>query len=195
MKPLNNYDSIQAYSEREKLPAGGYILKIMDVKYQEGDSGKSDIIILSFDIAEGEYKDFFRKDYNNNTNEDKKWRGTYRIWVPNDDGSEADNRTMRRFKTIISDFETSNPGYHWDWNEQSLKGKLIGGIFNNKEYDFNGRHGFFTNCYGLTTVDKIHNNTFKMPGDTLLKNGSGSSGQGDSDWINVPVGEDDGLPF
>ncbi len=192
MKPLNNYGSAQAYSDREKLPAGGYVLKILDVKYQEGGPGKSDIIILSFDIAEGEYKDFFRKDYNNNTNEDKKWRGTYRIWVPTDDGTENDNRTMRRFKTIMSDFEASNPGMHWDWNEQALKGKLIGGIFNNKEYDFNGRHGFFTNCYGLTTVEKIRNNTFKMPGDTLLKNNSTSSG---SEWINVPEGSDDSLPF
>ncbi len=194
MKRLNNYDSAQAYSDRDKLPVGGYILKILDVKYQEGDSGKSDIIILSFDIAEGDYKDFFRRDYNNNTNEDRKWRGTYRIWVPTDDGSDNDNRTMRRFKTIMSDFEDSNKGYHWDWNEQSLKGKLIGGIFNNREYNFNGRHGFYTNCYGLTTVDKIRNNTFKMPGDSLLKNSSANSSSG-SDWMNVPEGSDDSLPF
>ena len=35
MEKLNGYDKAQAYSEQEKLPVGGYILKILDVKYQK----------------------------------------------------------------------------------------------------------------------------------------------------------------
>ena len=49
MKQLNGYAQAQAYSDSERLPVGGYVLKIMDVKYQENEWG--DVIILSFDIV------------------------------------------------------------------------------------------------------------------------------------------------
>lgn len=197
MKKLNGYESAQAYSDTERLPVGGYVLKIMDVKYQTNDWG--DVILLSFDIAEGEQKDFFSANWKVQTGEDKKWKGTYRIRVPKDDGSEQDNWTMRRFKTIIGAFEDSNSGYHWGWDEQTLKGKLIGALFNNKEYEFNGRHGFFTNCHSLITVEKIRSGKFEIPADTLLKNNgqqSGGYGKPDADgFMNIPDGIDEKLPF
>ena len=96
---------------------------------KEGQNGVSDRIQLMFDIEEGEQKDFFRKQYESQTSEDKKWKGTVAIYVPTDDGSEKDGWTKKSFKTIMENFEASNPGYTWNWDENSLKGKLIGGIF------------------------------------------------------------------
>ena len=197
MKKLNGYEKAQAYSDTERLPVGGYVLKIMDVKYQENDWG--DVILLSFDIAEGEHKDFFAANYKSQTGEDKKWKGTYRLRVPKDDGSEQDNWTMRRFKTVLGALEDSNSGYHWNWDEQTIKGKLIGALFNNKEYEFNGRHGFFTNCHSLVTVEKIRSGKFEIPADTLLKrNNQQSNGYGNPDsdgFMNIPDGVDEELPF
>lgn len=197
MKKLNGYEKAQAYSDTERLPVGGYVLKIMDVKYQENDWG--DVILLSFDIAEGEQKDFFSANYKAQTGEDKKWKGTYRLRVPKDDGSEQDNWTMRRFKTVLEAFEDSNSGYHWNWDEQTIKGKLIGALFNNKEYEFNGRHGFFTSCHSLVTVEKIRSGKFEVPADTLLKNNgqqNGGYGKPDADgFMNIPDGIDEELPF
>ena len=99
-------------------------------------------------------------------------------------------------------FEESNQGHHWNWDEQTLKGKLIGALFNNKEYDFNGRHGFFTSCHSLVTVEKIRSGKFEVPADTLLKK---SGNQTSSDPYTVSIGdgfmnipdnvEDEGLPF
>ena len=198
MKKLNCYETAQAYFEQERLPVGGYVLKILDVKYQENSWG--DVILLSFDIEEGEYKGFFANNYRAQTQEDKKWKGTYRLRVPKDDGSEQDNWTMRRFKTVISAFEESNSGYHWNWDEQTLKGKMIGALFNNKEYEFDGRHGFFTNCHSLVTVEKIRSGKFEIPADTLLKekkdNGypAGSTPAGGG-FMNIPEGAKDELPF
>lgn len=196
MKKLNGYDEMQPYTDQERLPIGGYILKILDVKYQENDWG--DVIVLSFDIEEGDHRGFFKANYKAQTQEDKKWKGTYRIRVPKDDGSEQDNWTMRRFKTIMSNFEDSNNGYRWNWDEQTLKGKLIGALFNNKEYDFNGRHGFFTNCHSLVSVEKIRSGKFDIPADTLLKSGMRSGPQSaiDNDgFMNIPDGVEEELPF
>lgn len=121
MKQLNGYAQVQAYSDSERLPVGGYVLKIMDVKYQENEWG--DVILLSFDIEEGEQKGFFTANYKAQTGEDKRWKGTYRLRVPKDDGSEQDEWTMRRFKTVIAAFEESNAGYHWNWDEQTFKAR------------------------------------------------------------------------
>lgn len=199
MKPLNGYGKAVAYSDNGRLPIDGYVLKILDVKYQENDWG--DVILLSFDINEGEQKEFFTRNYLNQTGEDKKWKGTYRLRVPKDDGSEEDESRQRRFKTTMQQFEESNQGYYWNWDEQTLKEKLIGALFNNKEYDFNGRHGFFTNCHSLVPVEKIRSGKFEIPADTLLK----KSGQASDDpytvpirdgFMNIPDGvEDEGLPF
>lgn len=122
MKKLKGYESAKPYSEQERLPAGGYILRVLNVEYQENDWG--DVIILSFDIAEGEYKGFYNENYENQASEDKKWKGNYRLRVPADDGSDEDAWKQRRFKTIIAAFEDSNNGFHWDWDEQKLKGKV-----------------------------------------------------------------------
>lgn len=196
MEKLNGYESAQAYTEQEKLPVGGYILKILDVKYQKNNWGN--VILLSFDIEEGDYKGFFKENYKNQTFEDKKWKGTYRLRVPKDDGTKEDEWIMRRFKTVMLNFEESNTGYRWNWDEQTLKGKLIGGLFNNKEYSFNGRHGFFTNCHSLVTAEKIRSGKFEVPADALLKEASGypagytPAGDG---FMNIPDGVDGELPF
>ena len=104
---------------------------------------------------------------------------------------------MRRFKTIMMNFEESNPGYHWDWDEQTLKGKLIGALFNNKEYEFNGRHGFFTNCHSLVSLEKIRSGSFEIPADTLLKKNQDQphgTPVGDG-FMSIPDGIDEELPF
>lgn len=199
MKRLNGYEKAQAYTDSERLPAGGYILRILDVKYQSNDWG--DVVILYFDIDEGEQKGFYERNYKNQTGEDKKWKGTYRLRVPKDDGSEEDEPRQRRFKTTVMHFEASNQGYHWNWDERTLKGKIIGALFNNKEYDFEGRHGFFTNCHSLVAAEKIRSGKFEIPADTLLNKNSGQpsesnvSSVGDG-FMNIPDGVDDeALPF
>ena len=200
MRPLNGYAQAQAYSENERLPIGGYVLKILDAKEVVNERGS--ILVISFDISEGDQKDFFANNYRAQTGEDKKWKGVYRLRVPKEDGTEQDNWTMRRFKTVMVAIEESNSGYHWNWDERSLKGKLIGGIFNNKEYDYNGRHGFFTNCYSLIAAEKIRSGKFEIPADTLLKPataapaGTPMTQPGYEGFMNIPDGADDeGLPF
>lgn len=199
MKNLSNskrYQEAQPYTQQERLPVGGYVIEIKNVEYKENDWG--DTIILFFDIAEGEYKGFYAQNYKNQTSEDKKWKGTYRLPVPKDDGSEQDEWRMRRFKTVMDAFEDSNRGYRWHWEEQTLKGKTVGALFNNKEYDFKGRHGFFTNCHSLINVERIRNGDFKIPDDTLLKPSASSQTGPATDpdgFVNIPDGADEELPF
>lgn len=149
----------------DPLPAGGYVAKIMGAEVKEYSWG--DVLVISFDIAEGEHKDFFATQYRNNTNEDKKWKGTYRLNVPQENNQWVESQ-KRTFGNAIWAIEESNPGYHWDWNETALKGKLVGVLFRNREWAIDDKSGWTTECCTLVSVDDIHNGNFKMPKDKPL---------------------------
>lgn len=172
MKPFNGFEAKKTAS-REHLPAGGYVAKILDcteVSYTWGN-----VLLISFDIIEGPYKDFFATDYKGQDREDKKWRGTYRLNEPKDDGSEKDGWTKRTFGNAIWSIENSNQGYHWDWNETGLKGKLVGVLYRNREWEKDGNSGWTTECCALTSVDDIRNGKFKQPKDKPLKKATNST--------------------
>jgi hypothetical protein len=191
MKPYNGFESKKSSSARELLSAGGYVVKIMDAKEETYDWGK--IILISFDVAEGEHTGFFAKDYRENTNEDKKWRGTYRLREPKDDGTEQDGWTKNTFGGATWAVEASNPGYHWDWDESKLKGKAVGVLYRNKEWEMNGNTGWTTECCALTDIDTIRNGTFKMPKDKPLKAKKATAGA--SVFTQAPGEDDEDLPF
>lgn len=203
MKKFTGYAETTTFTERPRLPIGGYVLKIMDARELTYSWGS--VLKIDFDIAEGEQKGFYQKDYDSQTQEDKKWKGSFRLNIPKDDGSENDAWTKSKFKTVIEDvIEASNSGYKWDWDEAKLKGKTIGGIFNNKEWEMDGdtgyKSGFFTNCKTLIAVEKIRKNDFTIPGDDLIpdnkrvakKPTESTSGDG---FMNIPAGLDEELPF
>ena len=141
MRKFEGYDNAKKEAEflsQGRLPSGAYICKVLNVKYEEGKDGFSDRIVLQLDIAEGEYANFYAKQYENNPNEDKKWKGVARIYVPNDDGSEKDGWTKKRFAQWTAAFEKSNNGFLWAWDETKLKGLIIGIVFGETGTVING---------------------------------------------------------
>lgn len=187
MKPTTNYDDIQAYKKQERLPAGGYAIKILNAEEENTQYGRK--LRLDFDIAEGDFRGFFQQNYSDQV-EPKKWKGSIRLSCPEDPTDENDRKAAARFKGTMTDIEEANPGFHWDWDETKLKGKVIGAMFRNKEYDFDGRHGFFTECCWLTRLDIIRDGKYTVPDDKLLSgNAGGFSGgllddDGDLPWKN-----------
>lgn len=172
------------------LPKGGYVANIINAKIEDYSWGS--VLVIAFDIAEGDYKDFFRKQFNANTNLDKKWKGTYRIVIPNENSQYFDNE-KKTFNNLIGSLEHSNNGYHFDWDEQKFKGKSIGVIYRNKEWEMNGNTGWTTECGAVTDVNSIRENTFKPLKDKPLKNNSIASVNTDTAVTVIETDED--LPF
>ena len=56
---------------------------------------------------------------------------------------------------MLQNIEKSNPGYTWDWNEQSLVGKLFGGKFREEEYIYNGKIYTSTKCISILPIEGI----------------------------------------
>lgn len=169
MKPFNGFEAKKIGGARPALPAGGYVCSILSAKVEEY-SETYHVLVLAIDVIEGEYKDFWKKDFDTNDNAIRKWRGTYRITVPNDDGTEQDERSKRIFGNFIWSVQESNPGYAWDWDEKKLKGKKLGVLYGNKEWEIDGRTGWSTAAMGSCSVEDCRAGNFKLPKDWHLKN-------------------------
>ena len=167
MKAFNGLEIKKSVSASEPLPAGGYVAKILNAKVEEYSWGE--VLVISFDIADGEYKDFFSKQYKENTREDKKWKGNFRLAVPQESNQYFDGQ-KRAFGNAIWAIEESNPGYHWDWNESALKGKMVGVLFRNFGWEMNGNSGWSTECCTFASVEDVRTGNFKQPKDKPLRN-------------------------
>ena len=197
IKKFNDYDSTKSYgSGFEQLPKGGYVLVIKDAKVVPNKSGKGEHLEICADINEGEYFCYFLKDYQSQQTEDKKWRCKFWVNIPADDGSEQDAWTKRRFKTFTEAVEDSNDGYHFDWDETKFKGKLIGGLFNEREWEGNdGAVRRSTNWGGVCAVDKIRDGSYKLPPDKLLPTVGKASTEASGGFLEIPDNVADELPF
>ena len=179
----------------EQLPAGGYIAKICGAREEKYDWGS--VLVIAFDIAEGEYKDFFTKQFKESTVENKKFKGTYRLTVPKQ-GSQYFDSNLRQFNNALWAIEDSNPSYKWDWNEDKLKGKLVGVLFGNEEWAMDDRTGWTTKCRYLISVSDVKAGKFKIPKDKPLKKKEDTTATPlptPKDIIEVGVEDDADLPF
>ena len=162
----SNWDQVQEYTVREKLPVGAYVCKVKQVALQQNTYGQ--VLCILYDIAEGEYSGFYQRDFAGQPGE-KKWRGVLRMWLPKDDGSDKDEATKRGFKGMVTSFENSNPGYHWNWDENSLVGKTVGIIYRNEEWEYNGKRGWTAKPLRCMSAAKVRSGDFTLPDDKPLR--------------------------
>ena len=197
IKRPNNWNDVQEFTERPKLALDAYVCRVKKAVVQN--NGYGDQLNILFDIAEGDYQGYYAEDFKANTNEDKKWKGVLRVWVPKDDGSEKDEWTKSSFKGVVSAFEKSNPGYQWNWDEATLVGKLIGILFRNEEWEYNNKTGWAVRPFKALSVDTVRGGEYTIPAEKPLKNKSNSY----SDYSNYTSGSptfteldnEDDLPF
>lgn len=172
IKKPNNWENVQVFSERQKLPVGAYVCKIKNAVVKN--DGYGDQLCILFDIVDGEYAGFYDADYKANQREDKKWKGVLRYWLPRDDGSEKDEWTKSSFKGLITSIENSNRGYTWNWDERTLAGKEIGIIFRNEEWEYKGKTGWTARPFRATSVGSVEDCNYTIPKDKPLKKDTGA---------------------
>ena len=203
MKAFNGYDQAKEAARQTgsgaKLPPGAYKAKIIGVKYEQGKNGTSDRILIQFDITEGEFKDFFRTQYDENTSEDKKWKGRTNIFIPKDDGSEKDSYTKKAFAGWTSSFEKSNNGYVWDWDETKWVDKLVGIVFGETGTVIEGKEVVYTEPRFAVEVEKVRDGKApeaKFKAKNGYKGTSASSAPiSDTEFMTVSAGVREELPF
>lgn len=205
---ITGYKQAEAtsFSELPKLQPGGYVVKILNVKVEPTDWGSR--LAIQFDIAEGEFKGFFDKLYKATPDEweNKKWKGSMRLSIPHNTGDETKfKKSLGYFKSQIQAFENSNANLHIDcerdWDENVLKGKLVGALFNEKEWEKDGKTGWFTQCKRFVPANDIRGGNFTIPKREELKNKPSTASNDSfdpnanlSDFVEINAG-DDTVPF
>ena len=157
MTPINGYKEAQAIGGGwESLPAGGYkcvIVKAMEATSKNG----RPMLMICLDISDGQYKGYFSKMYKARQEQDKA-SGKDTKW-PCIMYQLADEEAVGRFKGTIKAIEDSNDGYSWEkskWDENTLKGKAVGVVFREEEYEKrDGSIGTTVRAAWLRNVDKV----------------------------------------
>lgn len=168
---FNGYDDIQVFEGGAALEPGGYELRIIGAKVEQFTSCQ--ILKVAFDIVNNEkfggfYSTRFKSAKAQNPN--AKWGGVFDVFIPKDDGSEKDGFTKQAFKSFITSVEKSNDGYIWNWDENSLKDKMFGGIFGREQFQTKeGELKFAVKCRFPRSIETIRTGNFSIPADKLLK--------------------------
>lgn len=199
MRAFTNYNEVTEYTESKKLPVGAYKVKIIRAEEQSGDNNSCALCIL-FDIAEGEFKNFYHEKFANEKKSypnSAKYKGVLKLWYPN--GNERDDSNERKMKTALKKICESNSNLKIDftkeWDGAALKDCCVGMVFQEKEYDFNGYHGFSAQPYSLITLSDLKEGNFKIPEPKYLNNSSAQQSQ-QASFNDMPmVDSDDDLPF
>ena len=152
MEIIKDFDKIEAkgMDDFRGLPIGAYECVIMDARVNHNEQSGKDTFKVSVDIASGEFKDYFRKMYENDTRIDRKWNNNAVKYL----SYTGDNVAF--FKGFIKTIENSNIGYVWDWDETKLKGKKVCGVFQYEEYEKqDGTKGIKVRLTKFRSLDKL----------------------------------------
>lgn len=153
MEKPKNWDSVQANTgDYESLKLGGHEVVIKNAYEYTGLTGTTSLKV-EVDIAgNDEQKGFYQKQYDNNTSSDKKWSPASTKYI----SLKQDDTCVAMFKGFTTCVEKSNPGYTWNFDEKTLIGKKLCGVYGLEEYkDNDGNIKLATKLVQFRSLDKL----------------------------------------
>ncbi len=197
IKP-NNYDETQVQGEFKPVELGGHKMIIKQVSEMKSKNGQNMIVVL-FDFDKSDKQaDYFMEMFKNDIRPDKKWpnQATQYVLVNDNEG-----KTNKSFKTFCTCVEHSNPGFTIQWGDnwgEQFKNKKIGGVFGEQMDFYNGKETKKKVLRWFISLDRVADATIPEITETKAykdnKNNS-STTNGTSDFMNIPDGIDEELPF
>lgn len=167
MEKISNWNEVEAkgMDDFKSLPIGAYECVIKEANVHKNEETGKETFRVAVDIASGDYKDYYQKRYDNNTNSNKKWDNNATRYL----AFQGDNAAY--FKGFITCVENSNVGYTWNWDEKTLVGKKICGVFQYEEYESqDGKKGVKVRLNKFRSLDKM--NEIEVSYNVRLLNGS-----------------------
>lgn len=191
---LPTYDKSKRKKSFQPLPKGAYVVKIKGVEREKNRSGSGEHLTIAFDIAEGEYKDFYQNLFDNNSNENKKWSydALFYLTIPDDNSKSY---VMDNWNTFFADLEDSNNGYVFGGDHKALKGKIIGGRFHIEQSEYNGKIYNHTRMRWTAVADDVRSGSFGgLPEDKLISKPQTSIPTDSEGFMKIATDPED-VPF
>lgn len=151
MKKIN-LDNVQEAGSFERLPAGCYECKIIKVE----DVANREYLKIYFDITNGNYKGWFKKQYDEDNREQKQWSGNF--------VRSYKESALPFFKGFVTACENSNKNFKWDGvNEQDFVKKNVGLVIGYEEYINNNGKKRVRMVADPHSIDKIKSGEIPIP--------------------------------
>ena len=154
MKRIENWENIQESISFKRLTPNGYICKILKVE----DHSEKEYLKIYFDIAKGDDKGCFKKQYDGDTRKERKWpnAGTF-IRSYKDSAASM-------FKGFTNAVEKSNKGYQWNFDEKTLVNKVVGLIIADEQYqNQKGQVRVRNYVAAVRSVETIEKGEYEIP--------------------------------
>lgn len=152
MRPIKGYNDAQASGEFERLAAGGYVIKITDVK----DEQAKEYLRIVYDIAEGPEAGRYK-----NEDAEHEYRHSF--------VRSYKESALGMFKAFIQAIDATNgtdfnASAEFGFPEQKLVGKVLGVVFGYEEYEANdGNVKERLRVASCMSADRIRKGDFKVP--------------------------------
>lgn len=133
LKKPTEWDKIEGieYGDYEMLELGGHEVIIKNAYEYTGQSGTTSLKV-EVDIAAGDKQaGYYQKQYDNNILADRKWPNGACKYI----SLREDSNCVALFKGFTTAVENSNPGYKWNFDETTLIGKKLCGVFGLEEFE------------------------------------------------------------
>ena len=192
MQKPNGYDETQANGGFEPINLGGHFAVIKRVQETTSKNGRPMLqVAIDFDKKD-EQTAYFAQMFQNDNREDKKWpfQATQYILTEDNEG-----KCSRSFKSFITSVEESNKA-HCPWDETFeawFKNKKVGVVFGEVEDEYNGEIKTRRRIRFFCVYDKA--NTVAVPAKKLYKGTAASARTVDDDFMQIPDGAEEEIPF
>lgn len=133
LKKPADWDKVEGieYGDYEQLELGGHEVIIKNAYEYTGQTGNTSLRI-EVDIAGNDKQaGFYQKQYDNNMSVDRKWPNGACKYI----SLKEDENCVALFKGFTTAVENSNPGYKWNFDETTLIGKKLCGVFGLEEFE------------------------------------------------------------
>lgn len=134
-----NWKEVEEAKEFESLKPGGYVAIIKNAE----DNPDKEYLKVSYDIAEGEFKDYYQKLYDVK----KFWGGLF--W------RSYKEKARGFFKAFLNAVKQSNVGFVFDNDEKNLREQKVGIVLSEEEYVSND--GVIKTRLYVSTITNIEN--------------------------------------
>jgi len=154
IKRPTDWDKIDGieYGDYETLELGGHEVVIKDAYEYTGQSGNTSLRVEVDITGNDKQAGFYQKQYDNDNRNDKKWPNGAIRYI----SLKEDEMCVALFKGFTTAVENSNPGYQWNWDEKSLVGKKLCGVFGLEEYEKqDGTVGVATKLIQFRSLNKL----------------------------------------
>lgn len=196
MQQPNNFENVKAGGDFTPVELGGHYCIIKQVKETVSSTGKP-MVVVCFDFDKNDRQPgYMTESFKADVRPDKKWPYNGTKWIPTED---RDGNCSKSFKSFITSFEKSNNcTVVWgDKFEAQFKNKKIGAVYGEVEEEYNGELKTRRQVRWFCTIDRVSTATIPEK-QTASGNGNGSAASspaGSSDFMAIPDGAEEELPF